>query len=287
MAGPKARPSPRPDQVAGQVSEAGTDTPLGSDWDPDAYGRFRDLRLRPALDLLARIPELPERGKIIDLGCGNGAVAEALNHRYPKRKIVGVDNSEAMLKRAAATGAYHRCDLADIAAWEPNKPPAMIFSNAALHWLPDHAALLPRLGRSLREGGVLAVQMPAQHGAPSHRILRELAQEMFPDRFDFTGWEPPVAPAVDYARMLAPLGRIDVWSTEYLQQLAPTPEAHPVRRFTESTAMRPFLQHLGDTEAQVFIARYETALEKVYPVQADGSVLFPFRRLFLVLALGG
>ncbi|MBC7147299.1 MAG: methyltransferase domain-containing protein [Thioclava marina] len=257
------------------------------DWDPDAYSRFRDLRLRPALDLIARIPTLPERGKIIDLGCGNGAVAEALSHHYPKRKLVGVDNSEPMLQRAAATGAYHRCDLADIAQWTPNKPPAMIFSNAALHWLPDHAELFPRLAGSMREGGVLAVQMPAQQSAPSHRILRDLAQEMFPDRFDFTGWVPPVASPVEYAKMLSSFGAFDIWSTEYLQQLAPTPGAHPVRRFTESTAMRPFLTQLGDTEAQVLIERYESALEKVYPSRADGSVLFPFRRLFIVLTLGG
>ncbi|OOY15214.1 methyltransferase domain-containing protein [Thioclava sp. DLFJ4-1] len=261
--------------------------PGAADWDPDAYARFRNLRLRPALDLLARVPQLPERGKIIDLGCGNGAVAEALNHHYPKRKIVGVDNSEAMLKRAAATGAYHHCDLVDISEWAPNKPPAMIFSNAALHWLPDHATLFPRLAGELREGGVLAVQMPAQHGAPSHRILRELSQEMFPDRFNFAGWVPPVAPAVDYAKMLSPLGEVDIWHTEYLQELEPTPGAHPVRRFTESTAMRPFLRLLGDTEAQVLIERYETALETVYPLRDDGSVFFPFRRLFVVLSKRG
>lgn len=261
--------------------------PGGADWDPDAYGRFRDLRLRPALDLLAKVPPLPERGKIVDLGCGNGAVGEALSYRFPKRKLVGIDSSEAMLKRAASTGAYHRCDLADISTWAPNKPPAMIFSNAALHWLPDHAVLFPRLVGFMREGGVLAVQMPAQQSAPSHRILRDLAQEMFPDRFDFTGWVPPVAAAVDYAQMLAPFGKIDIWSTEYLQEMAPTPDAHPVRRFTESTAMRPFLTQLGDTEAHVLIERYETALERVYPQRADGSVFFPFRRLFIVLTVGG
>jgi len=257
--------------------------PGSVDWDPESYSRFSDLRLRPALDLLARVPSLPERGKVVDLGCGNGAVAEALSNRFPKRKLVGVDRSEAMLKRAAATGAYRRCDMADISSWQPNKPPALIFSNAALHWLPDHATLLPRLVRALRPGGVLAVQMPAQHRAPSHRILRELAQEMFPDRFDFTGWVSPVGASVDYAQMLRRLGHIDLWTSEYLQELPSACDGHPVRLFTQSTAMRPFVQQLSDTERATFIARYETALATVYPVQVDGTVLFPFRRLFLVL----
>ncbi|KEP68263.1 trans-aconitate methyltransferase [Thioclava dalianensis] len=253
------------------------------DWNPDSYARFRDVRLRPALDLLAQIPTLPERGKVVDLGCGSGAVAEALSTRFPKRKLVGVDQSEAMLQKAASTGAYRRLDQDDISRWEPNKPPALIFSNAALQWVPNHAALLPRLAGALRPGGVLAVQMPAQQRAPSHRILRELAQEMFPDRFDFTGWEPPVAATVDYAQILRKLGRYDLWTSEYLHQLPIAEDGHPVRLFTQSTAMRPYLTQLSDTEQAAFIRRYETALQTVYPVQADGSVLLPFRRLFLVL----
>ena len=255
-----------------------------TDWSPERYGRFRDLRLRPALDLLARVPALPEQGRVIDLGCGSGAVAEELSRRFTKRKIVGVDNSVEMLKKAAATGAYHRCDLVDIQSWEPtNKPPALIFSNAALQWLPDHAALLPRLAGMLRPGGVLAVQMPRQHGAPSHRFLREFAAEMFPDRFDFTGWVPPVADLPDYARILQPLGEADLWQTDYLQRLRPQDDGHPIRHFTEGTIMRPFLEKLTAAEQEAFVKRYERALEVAYPPEADGSVLFPFRRVFLVV----
>jgi trans-aconitate 2-methyltransferase len=258
----------------------------GDDWNPEAYGRFRDLRLRPALDLLAQVPALPEKGRVIDLGCGAGAVAEALSQRFAKRRIVGVDRSEAMLKKAAATGAYDRCDLADIGSWQANKPPALIYSNAALHWLGDHATLLPRLAAMLRPGGVLAVQMPRQFGAPSHRFLREFAAEMFPDRFDFTGWRAPVAELADYARILRPLGQADLWQSDYLQRLSGGGDGHPVRRFTEATAMRPFLEKLSGPEQAAFIARYEAALEAAYPPEADGSVLFPFRRIFMVLQRG-
>lgn len=253
------------------------------DWSPETYGRFKDLRLRPALDLLARVPALPEKGRIIDLGCGSGAVAEALNHRYPKRKLVGVDGSPAMLKKAAATGAYDRCDLADISVWDSNKQPALIFSNAALQWLGDHGALLPRLAGMLRPGGVLAVQMPRQYGAPSHRFLREFAAEMFPDRFDLERWQAPVASPTDYARMLGGLGALDIWQTDYVQRLEREGDIHPVRRFTEATAMRPFLEKLDEAEAARFVKRYDAALEAAYPAEADGSVLFPFRRVFIVL----
>lgn len=257
-------------------------TPAKDDWNPEAYGRFADLRLRPALDLLARVPALPQ-GRIVDLGCGAGAVGPALSERWPERKLIGVDSSPAMLEKAAATGAYRRCDLADIRAWEAAKPPALIFSNAALQWLPDHPALIARLAAQLLPGGVLAVQMPMQWRAPSHRFLRDFAAEMFPDRFDASAWRAPVAPALDYARLLAPLGQASVWTSEYIQRLAPVEGAHPVRRFTESTALRPFVEKMTAAERAAFLARYEAALAVAYPAEADGTVLFPFRRLFFVL----
>lgn len=254
------------------------------DWSPEAYARFRGLRLRPALDLLSQVDGLPA-GDVVDLGCGNGAVGPALAHRFPDRQRVGVDLSPAMLAKAAAGGSYHRLEEADLAHWHPATPPALVFSNAALHWLGQHETLLPRLARGVAKGGMLAVQMPAQFMAPSHRLLRVIATAQFPDRFDFTGWQPPVHSAAAYVRMLSPFGQVDAWETEYIQRLAPDPQsaAHPVRLFTESTAMRPFLNPLTSAEASAFIARYDAALADAYPPEADGTVLFPFRRLFFTV----
>ena len=72
------------------------------DWDPGTYARFRDLRLRPALDLMAQIGAVPE-GPVVDLGCGDGAVAAALAARFPGHPLIGVDSSRAMLADAGAT----------------------------------------------------------------------------------------------------------------------------------------------------------------------------------------
>lgn len=255
------------------------------DWNPESYARFGDLRLRPALDLLARIAALPA-GEVIDLGCGSGAVGPALRARFGTgRRIVGLDASPAMLEAARSSGAYDAVVAGDAARWVPSAPVALIFSNAALHWLPDHETLLVRLARQLVPGGVLAVQMPRQHGAPSHRFLRDFAAEMFPDRFDPGTWSPPVASPVEYHRLLSPLGRVDVWQTDYVQRLEPVADGHPVRRFTESTAMRPYRDRLTSVEAAAYVARYDAALASAYPVEADGSVLFPFRRIFFTLTV--
>lgn len=257
-----------------------------NDWNPESYARFGDLRLRPALDLLARVGALPA-GDVVDLGCGTGTAGPALRERFGEgRRLIGLDASPAMLAAAEAAGGHDLLLEGDAAAWTADRTVALIFSNAALQWVPDHARLMPRLAAQLAPGGVLAVQMPRQHGAPSHRFLRDFAAEMFPDRFDAAAWVAPVAPPVEYHRMLAPLGRVDVWETDYVQRLDPVGAGgHPVRPFTEATAMRPFLDRLSAEEAGRFIARYEAALASAYPVEADGSVLFPFRRLFFVLTV--
>jgi trans-aconitate 2-methyltransferase len=251
------------------------------DWNPGAYAKFRGLRLRPALDLLAQVGDLPP-GDVIDLGCGDGAALGALARRFPDRACIGVDASRAMLEKALG---YSATEQADIATWSPKVPPALIFSNAVLHWLPDHATLLPRLAGFLAPKGILAVQMPRQFLAPSHQLLRDIAVAMFPGRFNFGPYTPPTAPAVDYHGMLSPLGCVSAWETDYIQQLAPVSEGHPVRAFTESTAMRPFLERLSEAEAAQFIAAYDAALTSAYPLQPDGGALFPFRRCFFVLEM--
>ncbi|MEZ5756383.1 MAG: methyltransferase domain-containing protein [Paracoccaceae bacterium] len=237
--------------------------------------------MRPALDLLAQVPDLPE-GAVVDLGCGDGAAAAALRARFPGRRLVGVDASPAMLQEARG---YDALDCADIATWRPEGKVALIFSNAVLHWLDDHAGLMPRLAGALVPGGVLAIQMPRQFNAPSHRFLRDIAAAMFPDRFDFSQWRPPVERAEAYWAMLAPLGQVTAWETDYVQRLDPAEDGHPVRRFTESTVMRPFAERMEAAELARFVAAYEEALAAAYPLQQDGSVLFPFRRVFLILGV--
>ena len=253
-----------------------------TDWNPGTYARFRGLRLRPALDLLRALPPLPE-GPVVDLGCGNGAAGPALASLG--RAVTGIDTSPAMLAEAEATGVYVALHQRDIADWHHDgAPPALIFCNAVLHWLPDHAALIPRLAAMLTPGGTLAVQVPHQNNAPSHRVWLSLAEELFPGRVD-PDQGPDVLRPAEYHRLLSPLGDLHLWETEYYQQLDACADGHPVRRFTETTFARPILATLETEEQARLIAAYEAVMDKVYPAGADGTVLFPFRRMFFTLTV--
>ncbi|OWU85471.1 trans-aconitate methyltransferase [Oceanicola sp. 22II-s10i] len=252
-----------------------------TDWNPELYSRFAGLRLRPALDLLAQVGTLPD-GPVCDLGCGTGVVGPMLKTRFPDRELTGMDSSTAMLKKADETGAYDTLEKADIANWSPEDNFALIFSNAALHWLDDHESVLEQLVRYLRPGGTLAVQVPNQNRAPSHRIWLDLVGEHFPGRV-----KPETIPGVmergEYFHTLAPFGAVDLWETEYFQRLPASDEGHPVRHFTSSTFARPVLDRLDEGETVMIEKLYDEVMEKAYPRQPDGSVIFPFRRLFFKL----
>ena len=143
-----------------------------AEWNPALYRRYEDERTRPAIELLARVP-LATAARVVDLGCGPGNSTELLVRRFPQAQVTGTDNSEAMLVSARERLPQGRFELSDIATWAPasaGDAPDLIYANAALQWVPDHEALIPRLFAALAPGGVLAVQMPDNRAEPTHRL---------------------------------------------------------------------------------------------------------------------
>lgn len=249
-------------------------------WNPEQYLKFAAPRLRPALDLMARVPiEAPRR--VVDLGCGTGQITRLLAERWPGAAVTGVDASPEMLARARADGPALAWEQADLASWQPAAAPDLVFSNAALHWLPGHAALFPRLFGAVAPGGVLAVQMPRNFAAPSHTAIADTVHAgPWRDRLAPLLRAAPVAEPAWYHGCLAPVAaELDLWETEYLQPLTGT---DPVKEWTKGTWLAPFLAALPADEAAAFEADYAARVRAAYPVRPDGVTLFPFRRLFIV-----
>jgi trans-aconitate 2-methyltransferase len=249
-------------------------------WDPQQYLKFGGERLRPAHDLLARVTLATPR-HIVDLGCGTGTVTALLRARWPDAQIVGVDNSEAMLERARAALPDVAWEFADLATWTPAAPVDLLVSNAALHWLDDHATLFPRLSSHLCPGGVLAVQMPAQHAAPSHEIGYALAESArWHDRLRGLVRRRPILEPQQYYSLLRPqASSLDLWFIEYIQALTGD---NPVAEFTKGSFVGAWLSALSGEEARDFEADYRRQIAAAYHACGDGVTLFPFRRFFLI-----
>ena len=249
-------------------------------WDPSLYSAFAAPRLRPALDLLARIRH-DAPAHVVDLGCGTGNVTRLLAARWPTATVLGVDASAEMLAAAAAEPSAIRWERADAAAWSPRQPVDVLFSNAALQWLGDHPALFARLAGLIAPGGVLAVQMPHNHYAASHTVMAEAAAAgPWAEVLRPLAGRFPVAEPAAYYDLLAPLARnLDIWETEYLHVLEGD---EPVVKWTMGTALRPLLDALDDPWRGRFLAEYAARIAIAYPRRADGRTLLPFRRIFMV-----
>jgi trans-aconitate 2-methyltransferase len=222
---------------------------------------------------------------VYDLGCGSGNVTQILRARWPEARIIGVDSSKAMLTKAQATGLKVDWMESDLSHWASETPADVIFSNAALHWLDEHAALFPSLLSNLAPGGALAVQMPHNHDAPSH-VGMVAAARSGPWRKTLEPYlrENPVGSPVFYWNILAAAGRlVDIWETDYLHQLQ---GENAVVEWTLGSALKPLLDALEEPWRGSFLAEYRRRMADAYPRQANGVTLFRFRRLFILVKKG-
>lgn len=255
----------------------------GTRWDPEHYLRFADRRTRPGIELLARIPDV-EPSRIVDLGAGTGHLTAMLAARWPTARVTGIDASTDMLERARTEHPELDWQHADIADWAPDGPVDVLFSNAALHWLDDHASLFPRLRRCLAPGGVLAVQVPDNWREPSHQVPAAVLDDgSWPDEVRALLMRDRVAPPADYLRWLQP-ATVDLWRTTYWQELT---GPDPVWAWTSGSLLRPVIEALESGDLPRFRDAVVAGYRAAYPPGDDGVTLLPFSRVFLVARVPG
>ncbi len=264
-------------------------------WNPDAYLGFANDRVRPALELILRIEtEIKNPVSIVDLGCGPGNVTAILRDRWKDAIISGVDNSPAMLDRARAEYPDKNINwkLENINDWVLDKQGGkfdVIFSNAALHWLGGHKDLFPQLMDRVAAGGVLAVQMPNNFSAPSHKLISKTVGEgPWADELKSVVksssivWPiaRPVAWPAAYKGWLHPYSKnVEVWETHYIQHFDGD---DPVLKWISSTALAPILGALKGVMQESFLAVYARRLREAYPKDADGRTVYKMRRTFIL-----
>jgi len=251
-------------------------------WDPDVYLEHADHRARPFIDLMARVGAVDPR-VVVDLGCGPGGLTRGLAARWPNARVVGVDASAEMVRRAQADDDAARCEfvLGDVRDWQPPHPVDVLVTNATLQWVPDHLALLPRWVEDLAPGGWLALAVPANFDAPSHTLMRDLAgSPRWTDRLaGVLRHGDAVAAPGTYLDVLAAAGcAVDVWQTTYLHLLQ---GEDPVLGWVRGTGLRPVLDALSAGDGAAFEAEYAELLQAVYPAHPYGTP-FPFTRTFAV-----
>jgi trans-aconitate 2-methyltransferase len=250
-------------------------------WDPEQYERFKAERSQPFFDLLSLVE--PAGGRVLDLGCGTGALTRELHERTFATETVGVDSSDAMLADAAAhAGGGLRFEKGDIASLSVAEPVDVVFANAALQWVPDHERVLAEWTSLLAPGGQLAVQVPANVDHPSHRIIQELATEA--PYVDAGDGPPPPDPVFSvlrpeaYAELLHRLGfteqhvRLQVYG-HVLDSTAAVVE------WTKGTSLTRMARHFPPDVYDAFVDEYRRRL--VAELGDERHYFYAFKRILL------
>lgn len=246
-------------------------------WDPDRYHQFRRERAAPFDDLLSLIQRRPGL-EVVDLGCGPGELTRRLADELPESEVVGIDNSVEMLERASHfTRPGVRFEQGDLGAisgrWD------LVFSHAAIQWLDDHEALVPRLMSFVRPGGQLAVQVPSNQRHPALVYIREVAREQpYAAALDGYNRDFPVLTVDRYADLLYESGGTDltVFEKVYPHVLE---NADALAEWSLGTALVPYLERLPPELHEPFLNRYREKLRAHWP---GSPVFYGFRRILFV-----
>ncbi|MGH3552075.1 MAG: trans-aconitate 2-methyltransferase [Mycobacterium sp.] len=253
-------------------------------WDPDVYLAFADQRARPFYDLLSRVgAEQPRR--VVDLGCGPGHLTVQLARRWPDAAIEALDSSPEMVAAARERGVD--ATVGDLRTWKPKRDTDVVLSNAAVHWVREHAELMVRWAGELAAGSWIGVQVPGAFETPSHAAVRAVARrEPFAKALSDIPFR--VGTVVDtpahYAELMMDAGcTVDAWESTYVHQLT---GEHPVLDWISGTVLLAVHDRLSEEAWQQFREELIPLLADAYPARPDGTTFFPFRRVFVVAQVG-
>ena len=251
------------------------------EWQPDQYARFKAEREQPFYDLLDLVEPVPG-GRVVDLGCGTGVLTRVLHEGMQGAETIGIDRSEAMLEQSAqhAGGGvrFQRGDITEFTGLDSGGLD-VVFANASIQWVPDHASLFPRLASTLKPGGQLAVQMPANEDHPSHAVAREVAKQS-PHAEALGGfvYRHSIESAEWYAEQLARLGFVEqhVRVQVYLHRL-PGPE--DVIEWVKGSLLTGYRDRMAVEDYEAFLSNYRQRL--LSELSDERPFIYPFKRLLL------
>jgi len=251
-----------------------------TDWNPEQYLKFDKERTQPSIDLLSRLSIWPET--IIDIGCGPGNSTRILFQRWPYAKVTGVDISPAMIEKAKTDCPQHDWRVLDAGSDEIAGKFDLVFSNAAIQWIPNHAELLNKFYHLLTDKGTVAVQLPLFWDMPLGKAIEQIAMN--------SRWNKLTAGVRNlfaihdssfyYHHLSSLFSSVEIWETSYLHIM----DSHlSILDMIKSTGLRPYHERLGtDENRKSFEDEILKEIGKDYPLQKNGKVIFPFKRLFFI-----
>jgi trans-aconitate 2-methyltransferase len=228
------------------------------------------------------IAELDLQGteRVLDLGCGDGALSAQIAGLVPRGEVVGIDASRGMVEAAQSKARKNlRFLLLDINELSYVEQFDVAFSNATLHWIKDHHPLLRNVGRALRQGGRLRFNFAgAGNCLHLYSVVREaMAAEAFAGHFAGFDW-PWYMPSVEeYSALVEASGLREgrVWGENADRYF---PDATELIKWIDQPSLVPFLAPVPERDKAAF--REHVIRRMVEETQQDDGRCFEtFRRI--------
>lgn len=258
-------------------------------WAPELYSKFITERLRPALDLLRSLPIVSPK-IVYDIGCGLGNITDVLSNYWSSAQVVGVDNSDDMIRFCEENYPNVFFQKADIVTWIPQNSPDIIFSNSLFHLVNGHEEVIKNLLRRLNKQGIFAIQMPVAFDSPWYQLMVETIElGMLQGLITYNGKllkeikaNIVKSPDFYYSFFSPDVEYLNIWETEYFMVLG---GENAIFEWLQGAGLQPVLGKIPVEEHSWILDNFKRQIRAFYPTNG-GKTIFPFKRLFLVLRKG-
>ncbi len=249
-------------------------------WDAEKYDATKAPQIDAGKELIA-MAKVSDTDSILDIGCGTGKLTIELANLASKGFVVGIDPSEEMLEKARTVSKQVKnISLIQIPAQliNFNERFNLTFSNSALQWVKEQQQVMESVYRSLKRGGRIAFQLPADNFCKEFFDYTKNAINVLHYENFFAEWKSPWYFPTDekYEGKLKEVGfkNINVFYKDYRLVFESINE---VLDWWASAGLRPYLAVLPEKEQERFKNAFASSFENN---RTDRGIEFAFRRLF-------
>lgn len=226
------------------------------EWDAKAYDKLSDPQFEWGMKLMASTP-LRGDETVLDAGCGSGRLTEELIKRLPEGRVIAADLSANMLESAKKRLAWAKKGVEfarlDLSNFRLPEEVDGIYSNATLHWVPDHPSMFQSLLRALKPGGWLIAQFGGDGNLSQlkGRAAHWAKQEPFAKHITKDTDSAHYATEAETRQNMEAAGFTNIQTRLHPEQVT-FPNADAMQMFVSKVNLHKYVASLPDELAQAF-----------------------------------
>jgi len=249
-------------------------------WDASDYAKNSQGQYGWAMGNIGKLA-LQGNESVLDVGCGDGKITTEIAKLVPHGRVLGVDRSEEMI--ALATRLNQLPNMAfralDAQALDFDNEFDAVFSNSAIHWMPNPEAVVRGIARALKPGGRIFLSMGGRGTASSgFKALSAMAQD--------SRWSEAISGATSPYHFLGPL-EYEPWLADAglhadRVELVPKPMRHADQAALEGwfrTTWMAYSSRVAENQRAEFLRELAERASKDCSIAEDGAILMPMVNL--------